>query len=63
MRLTGFAVQLIDNNGQTVNGLITGYDTDTNLWYGSWGARQITSKENVKEGNPSHYLWFRRNDA
>ena len=41
-----FAVQLIDNNGQTVNGLITGYDTDTNLLV----MGQITSKENVKKG-------------
>lgn len=40
-----FAVQLIDNNGQTVNGLITGYDTDTNLLV----MGQITSKENVKK--------------
>ena len=41
-----FAVQLIDNNGQTVNGLITGYDTDTNLLV----MGQITSKGNVKKG-------------
>lgn len=41
-----FAVQLIDNNGQTVNGLITGYDMDTNLLV----MGQITSKENVKKG-------------
>ena len=41
-----FAVQLIDNNGQTVNGLITGYDTDTNLLV----MGQITSKENAKKG-------------
>ena len=41
-----FAVQLIDNNGQTVNGLITGYYTDTNLLV----MGQITSKENVKKG-------------
>lgn len=41
-----FAVQLIDNDGQTVNGLITGYDTDTNLLL----MGQITSKENVKNG-------------
>ena len=41
-----FAVQLIDNNGQAVNGLITGYDTDTNLLV----MGQITSKENVKKG-------------
>ena len=41
-----FAVQLIDDNGQTVNGLITGYDTDTNLLV----MGQITSKENVKKG-------------
>lgn len=41
-----FAVQLIDNDGQTVNGLITGYDTDTNLLV----MGQITSKENVKNG-------------
>lgn len=41
-----FTVQLIDNNGQTVNGLITGYDTDTNLLV----MGQITSKENVKKG-------------
>lgn len=41
-----FAVQLIDNNGQAVNGLITGYDTDTNLLV----MGQITSKGNVKKG-------------
>lgn len=41
-----FAVQLVDNDGQTVNGLITGYDTDTNLLV----MGQITSKENVKNG-------------
>lgn len=41
-----FAVQLIDDNGQTVNGLITGYDTDTNLLV----MGQITSKENAKKG-------------
>lgn len=41
-----FAVQLIDNGGQTVNGLITGYDTSSNLLI----MGQITSKENVKKG-------------
>ncbi|WP_290032742.1 rod shape-determining protein MreC [Ligilactobacillus cholophilus] len=41
-----FAVQLIDDSNQTVNGLITGYNTDTNrLIMG-----QITSKEKVKKG-------------
>lgn len=41
-----FAVQLIDDDGQTVNGLITGYNTDTNLLI----MGQITSKEKVKSG-------------
>lgn len=41
-----FAVQLIDNNGQTVNGLITDYDTDSNMLV----MGQITSKESVKKG-------------
>ena len=41
-----FAVQLIDNDGNTVNGLITDYNTNTNqLVMG-----QITSKEKVKKG-------------
>lgn len=41
-----FAVQLLDDDGQTVNGLITGYNTNSNqLVMG-----QITSKEKVKKG-------------
>ena len=41
-----FAVQLSDNQGNTVNGLITDYDTDSNLLV----MGQITSKKNIKVG-------------
>lgn len=41
-----FAVQLNDNQGNIVNGLITDYDTDSNLLV----MGQITSKKNVKVG-------------
>ena len=43
-----FAVQLMNDSSQTVNGLITGYNTDTNMLV----MGQITSKEKVKKGTP-----------